>query len=34
MCRAMAKMLELNEENNDGSMTAYIAGHTRTLDLY
>jgi hypothetical protein len=34
MCRAMARMLELNEESDDGWMTASIAGHTSTLDIY
>ncbi len=34
MCRAMARMLELNEESDDGWMTANIASHTSMLDLY
>jgi hypothetical protein len=34
MCKAMAKMLELNENSSDGWMTANIAGHTAMHDLY
>jgi hypothetical protein len=33
MCKAMAKMLELNEESNDGWMTASIAGHSGVHEL-
>ncbi len=34
MCKAMAKMLELNEKSNEGWMTASIAGHTRASNIY
>jgi hypothetical protein len=34
MCKAMAKMLELNENSSDGWMTTSIAGHTAMHDLF
>ncbi len=34
MCKAMAKMLELNEKSKEGWMTASIAGHTKANDIY
>jgi hypothetical protein len=33
MCKAMARMLELDEESNDGWMTASIAGHSGVHEL-
>jgi hypothetical protein len=33
MCKAMAKMLELNEGSNDGWMPANIAGHSDMHEL-
>jgi hypothetical protein len=33
MCKAMARMLELNEESNDGWMTANITGHSGVHEL-
>jgi hypothetical protein len=34
MCKAMAKMLELNETSNEGWTTASIAGHTKAGDIF